>query len=676
MKQQHLIFIGLSAFVLLLLGGSIVAYGYSINAPMPWATPLLPTQTSLELPPKIELTSVPSLSEVAAEIRGQYPQLADLLENPELGSVYKDFYLVYQNGGAEAAIALARQRNIMNKDDQIIMTLVLDTDQPEALIKELEAEKVIVSGYYKNLINIAIPLSLIEEQVKAKNPGQLVEHLSNLNHVIRLELPKKATIQQSLIVGQGVNLTLASHWHAAGFSGQGIKIGILDLGFANYRDLLGNELPAEVTVETFGDTSDFDKEAHGTACAEIIHEMAPEATLYLAYYDGSDAAMGQAVEWLMEQGVSIISNSTNSIGTTPLNGTGFSADLVNQAYQQGIFWVNSAGNYAERHYRGQYQDSNGDNKHDFGDPDKQVMPFIAGTDNATRIVLSWNDWANVSQDYDLLLYREDGTLLAKSEEAQEGKEGQLPIEGFIYTFDEETTYLLSIENYGGEARGDAMFDLFIEPSLLPAKFINPEYSLGSPADADKAFAVGAVYWYGDTLETYSSHGPTTDGRLKPDLVGPASVDTSAYSPKDFPGTSAAAPHVAGAAALVLQAFPQFAPDDIAQFLKDRAVDLGDAGADDQFGAGRLNLGNSPTDPTISTDPPPATLIAQVRPTSTPRSPEDITFEEHKTPKKSTDDDGAAALLGGLVFVGLCLVCLSGLLFGLLMMIGLVLIFRR
>jgi subtilisin family serine protease len=125
-----------------------------------------------------------------------------------------------------------------------------------------------------------------------------------------------------------------------------------------------------------------------------------------------------------------------------------------------------------------------------------------------------------------------------------------------------------------------------------AQFLVPEASLGTPADAQGAFAVGAVHWSNDVLEPYSSQGPTNDGRTKPDLVAPTAVKNAAYAPSIFDGTSAATPHVAGAAALLLQAFPSSTPDEIADLLRNRAVKL-DGSLNSRSGAGRLNLGALP-----------------------------------------------------------------------------------
>lgn len=689
MNRQTIIIAIVAAGILLLAGAGALAYGLSQGGQIPGLSqePTPQPTTSFEIP-DIKVTPPDSLSVLAEEIRADYPELADLLENPELGSVYKDFYLAYQKGGQETAIALARQRGILNDQDQIVMTLVLDTEDTAPLVQELEAEGVTVQGSYQNKINILIPITLIEEQIKAEDPNLIVERISNLDHVIRLEIPNKATPkQEGLILGQGVNVTLANEWQAQGITGQGIKVGILDLGFGGYEGLLGRELPDNVTAQSFGDDYNFNVEVHGTACAEIVHEMAPDADLYLAYYDGSDVAMGLAVEWLISQEVDIISNSTGSNGLTPMDGTGFAADLVNQAHDAGIFWVNAAGNEADAHWRGTFNDSNGDTIHEFA-ADTQILPFIPfGPGVETQIILSWDDWQNIDQDYDLALLDKEGNLIGKSEDPQDGQPGQLPAEGFFYEFEDSEIYLLAIQNYESQARGDATFDLFIYGGAMHPDYLVAEQSLSSPSDARGAFAIGAVNWADDVLEPYSSQGPTADGRIKPDLSAPSVVDSASYKPDAFDGTSAATPHVAGAAALVLQAFPDFSPDDIAAFLQERAKDLGPAGPDNAFGTGRLNLDEAPAAVEPQEETPAATEaeptlasaeVVEIQPTSTPRPPVAEVGLPGQTglPSPGGVEAEEESSLSLIIGIGICLLCLGGLLFLGLMVAGFIFMRRR
>ena len=70
----------------------------------------------------------------------------------------------------------------------------------------------------------------------------------------------------------------------------------------------------------------------------------------------------------------------------------------------------------------------------------------------------------------------------------------------------------------------------------------------------------------------------------------------------FNGTSAATPHVAGAAALALDADPTRTPDQLETFLAGRALDVGPTGADTISGAGRLHLGTPPASTADTTAP--------------------------------------------------------------------------
>ena len=91
-----------------------------------------------------------------------------------------------------------------------------------------------------------------------------------------------------------------------------------------------------------------------------------------------------------------------------------------------------------------------------------------------------------------------------------------------------------------------------------------ERSLSPPADAPDVIAVGAVDWNG-TLSRFSSIGPTWDSRVKPDLVAMGSGVTVARDrTRDrynrAGGTSYSAPLIAGCAAIVMSAHPDWGPE--------------------------------------------------------------------------------------------------------------------
>jgi hypothetical protein len=104
-----------------------------------------------------------------------------------------------------------------------------------------------------------------------------------------------------------------------------------------------------------------------------------------------------------------------------------------------------------------------------------------------------------------------------------------------------------------------------------------------------------------TIEPYSGRGPTNDLRPKPDIVATDGVAITGAGgfPNPFAGTSAAAPHAAGIAALLIECNGRLRHGDdnddpateralLRSFLLDHAIDLGDPGIDNIYGAGRLD----------------------------------------------------------------------------------------
>ena len=217
-------------------------------------------------------------------------------------------------------------------------------------------------------------------------------------------------------------------------------MGVLDLGFAGYQALLGKDLPDHVTVKSFvpgQEVGDGDV-VHGTACAEIVHEMAPEAELFFAWYDGnSDTSFGQAVQWLLEQGVDIITNSTSGIAG-PMDGTGEDAQVVDDAYKRGVLWVNSAGNSAEEHYAGVFTDADGDGWHEFAPGQETMTIYPYSKAKGATVVLNWDDWQNRTEDYDLYLLDDNKNVVDSSRNPQVGIKRPVewvvvPNDGFLYS---------------------------------------------------------------------------------------------------------------------------------------------------------------------------------------------------------------------------------------------------
>jgi subtilisin family serine protease len=193
----------------------------------------------------------------------------------------------------------------------------------------------------------------------------------------------------------------------------------------------------------------------------------------------------------------------------------------------------------------------------------------------------------------------DWETVASSTNVQDGSPGQTPTEWITAVIFDAAPYGFRIERVNGDHAVN--FEAFT-PGLISFGFGLKETvharSLANLADSPGAVTVAALDVTSPyPQEFYSSEGPTngpggieTGGIIKPDISGFANVSTQSYGAGMFNGTSAATPHVAGAAALVLSAHPGFSPDQIQTFLQDLAIDMGGPGTDTQFGYGRLYLG--------------------------------------------------------------------------------------
>ncbi|HUU44608.1 MAG TPA: S8 family serine peptidase, partial [Acidobacteriota bacterium] len=129
-------------------------------------------------------------------------------------------------------------------------------------------------------------------------------------------------------------------------------------------------------------------------------------------------------------------------------------------------------------------------------------------------------------------------------------------------------------------------------------------TIGPYATAKNVICVGAINSNNSTMTSFSSWGPTDDGRLKPELVAPGCQTTDDYgitSTKpgsgyvSYCGTSMSAPTVSGCVALWLEQYRTLYPGQtplastVRAVLVESADNLGDTGPEYDFGYGRLDI---------------------------------------------------------------------------------------
>ena len=465
--------------------------------------------------------------------------------------------------------------------DTVVVILVPHLGQASASIdtSSLAALGGRVLAQSKSLMRVSIPASSL----------LAVSELPGVRFVRR---PYRPHAQQETW-SEGGRLIKAYDNYFEDVRGQGVKVAIIDSGFKGAKELSG-DMPARWWYHDYtGEGIYAGESVHGTACAEIVHDMAQEAELYL-YKVGDLVDLENAKDRCIRNGIDIVNHSVGWFGTGIGDGRGEACDIVNDAADNGILWVNSAGNNAKSHYDGFWFDSDDDGWHNFEDRD-EVLSFEAEKGDEISVFLTWNDWPNSRENYDLYLSFVDSSgdleTIAESTDRQNIVSGE-PVESIEYKVERSGKYGIIVRSEDARPRRLKIWSLnhdFEEYSVA-------ENSIGSPADARGAMSVGAIhfdYYDSGRIADYSSRGPTTDGRVKPDLVAPSGVSTVSYGASEefygYTGTSAAAPHVAGAAALIKSANPSYSRTQLWDALVDATVDIGPRGRDNDSGYGKLVL---------------------------------------------------------------------------------------
>lgn len=431
------------------------------------------------------------------------------------------------------------------------------------------------------------------------------------------EKEMRARAMAGSMVTEALSAMNVPNWHSAGIRGQGVKVGVIDAGFTNYTSYLGSDLPpaSKVFVWSPG-TGNMNNSEHGLMCAEIVTDIAPDmAGLYLAAVN-TEVDIVNATQWMQSQGVKVITMSLGWLSWGPGDGSGILADNITSFVNAGGFWSNSAGNSRLAHWQGNLNiiSAGGKQWADFGGG-RIVNPVMRGDLSDCQVIpsgtgisasLIWNQWNAPTTDLDFYIVKlntSDGLWyeLGRSNDDQNGQSGQKPVEEDFNNrvTDTETCYGFMIQYWSGPT--NVQMEFFNRFDSSPLLVNVQEGSITPPGDTSTAMAAAALNVSSFALKAYSSKGPSngpggalTGGYTKPDLSAFADVSCHAYGAGQCGGTSSAAPHIGGAAALVRSGYPSYTGTQTRTYLETNAVDMGPSGKDNDYGTGRLRLGAPPS----------------------------------------------------------------------------------
>jgi|GEM_PF-1136547 len=445
------------------------------------------------------------------------------------------------------------------------------------------------------------------------------DQLAAVNLVESIALPDYAIsrIGNSLTEGDAILNAddVRTQFAALNVDGSGVTVGVISTGVDHWTNVAATgDLPNTITIDpqrpglSSNDPNVNDDE--GTAMLEIVHDLAPGANLFFSGPQTS-LEMVDSINWLVNQGVDIIVDDLGFF-SEPFFEDGPVAQAARNATNSGVVYVSAAGNEAQNHYQSRYTLGNvsppGGNWHRFGTND-DFMNVTVPAFGTLEIYLQWSDPFGASaNDYQLVLFDTGFNSVAVSVDPQTGTQDPTEFVSVTNNSPFAGNLLIGVDRTPGAAVRE--LEMFVFGDSFREHRVLGDSIFGHPAveDVISVAAIDASDPGNDDVKAFSSQGPstiytdfTTQDSIPLNSLDGAGIDgvqtevgssglwtlPGGAPSNPFFGTSAAAPHIAGLAALLLDAKPTASVDEVTTALHSSAIDIGTNDYDHISGFGRF-----------------------------------------------------------------------------------------
>jgi len=490
------------------------------------------------------------------------------------------------------------------KGDKVVVDVTVKDDDIATAKSELKQAGATITSVYGRVISAVIPIASLSQ----------LETSTSIKFTRPAYRPLHQVKPVPMVISQGDTAQLSylarKKYHV---DGKGVKVGILSDSYNNLGGaaigVTHGELPGPGNPQNYKTPvqvlSDLDSGGtdEGRAMMEIVHDVAPASALAFHTADNGQADFANGILRLANAGCQVVADDVFYYAE-PFFQDGIIAQAVDQVKKQGVTYFSAAGNNSIRSYNSDYRPTTispfgptAGTAHNFAaptDPVRIFQPIYIPPGGTMISSFQWDQSSfsasgvGATTDFDIYLLNSSGEIMAVGGSDNIASGDPIEVFGFVNNTTDVTFYLAIVKYKGPDVSvlkyilyGDALF--YLTNPAIPG-ILSP--TIVGHTKADGAISTGAAFYlqtpaYGvDTprVESFSSVGGVpnyfdTHGnriapliRKKPEIVAPDGGNTSFFDPfgngdipedKDtFPnffGTSAAAPHAAGVAALMIDA---------------------------------------------------------------------------------------------------------------------------